>query len=49
MSDFYTDAVRYLYPMAISALASDVRFTEKYDAVIAENIPANSDLTIGGF
>lgn len=49
MSDFYTDAVRYLYPMAISALASDVRFTEKYDAVIPQNIPANSDLTIGGF
>ena len=49
MSDFYKDAARYLYPLAIAELAEDVRFTEKYDGISPSEIPANSELTVGGF
>ena len=46
-SDFYADAVYYLYPRVLSELSKGVIFTDKFDEVDILSVPKNYEISIG--
>ena len=46
-SDFYSNAVYFLYPRVLSELSEGVIFTDKFEEVDIISLPKNSEISIG--